>query len=43
MKSETRKVWIEMEKLGWGNEPKDFQLEHFEDVIEATKIALSLK
>jgi hypothetical protein len=43
MKKETRKVWKEMEELGWSNEPKDFHLEYFEDIIEATKQAFSLQ
>lgn len=42
MKKETKKVWKEMEKLGWSNKPKDFHLEYFEDIIEATKQAFSL-
>jgi len=42
MKKDTKKVWQEMEKLGWSNEPKDFHLEYFEDIIESTKQAFSL-
>ena len=26
-----------MKKLGWSNKPKDFHLEYFKDIIEATK------
>lgn len=40
MTEQGKKVWKELENMGWSGEPKDFQLEYFEDIIEATKKAL---
>ena len=37
---EYKKVWKEMENLGWSNIPEGFHLEYFKDIIEATKTAL---
>ena len=37
---EYKKVWKEMESLGWSNIPEGFHLEYFKDIIEATKTAL---
>lgn len=37
---EYKKVWKEMEELGWSNIPEGFHLEYFKDIIEATKTAL---
>jgi hypothetical protein len=42
MTEQGKKVWKELENMGWSNEPKDFHLEYFEDIIEATKKALTL-
>lgn len=42
MTEQGKKVWKELEKMGWSNEPKDFHLEYFEDIIEATKKALTI-
>lgn len=42
MTEQGKKVWKELEKMGWSNEPKDFHLEYFEDIIEATKKVLDL-
>lgn len=36
-----KKVWKKMEEMGWENAPENFHLEHFEDIIEATKEALT--
>lgn len=40
MKEEEKKVWKELENMGWSNEPKDMHLEYFQDIIKATKKAL---
>ncbi len=37
---EYKKVWKEMENLGWSNIPERFHLGYFKDIIEATKTAL---
>ena len=42
MTEQGKKVWKELKNIGWSNEPKDFHLEYFEDIIEATKKALTL-
>jgi hypothetical protein len=42
MTEQGKKVWKELENMGWSNKPKDFHLEYFEDIIEATKKALTL-
>ena len=42
MTEQGKKVWKELESMGWSNEPKDFHLEYFEDIIEATKKALTI-
>ena len=42
MTEQGKKVWKELENMGWSNEPKDFHLEYFEDIIEATKKALTI-
>ena len=43
MTEEAKKVWEVMEnKFGWSNQPKDFHLEYFEDIIKATKQALNI-
>jgi hypothetical protein len=37
MTEEAKKVWQVMEKdFGWSNQPKDFHLEYFEDIVKAT-------
>lgn len=41
MTEDAKKVWEVMEKdFGWSNQPKDFHLEYFEDIVRATKQAL---
>ena len=42
MTEQGQKVWKELEKMGWSNKPKDMHLEYFEDIIEATKKALTI-
>jgi len=43
MTEDAKKVWKIMEEdFGWSNKPKDFHLEYFEDIIKATKKALTL-
>jgi len=42
MTEQGKKVWKELENMEWSNEPKDFHLEYFEDIIEATKKALTI-
>jgi hypothetical protein len=43
MTEDAKKVWQVMENdFGWSNEPKDFHLEYFEDIINATKQALTI-
>lgn len=42
MTEQGKKVWKELEKMGWSNEPEDLHLEYFEDIIEATKKALTI-
>lgn len=42
MTEQGKKVWKELENMGWSNEPKEFHLEYFEDIIEATKKALTI-
>jgi hypothetical protein len=42
MTKDAKKVWKELEKMGWSNQPKDFHLEYFEDIIKATKQALNI-
>jgi hypothetical protein len=42
MTKDGKKVWKELEKMGWSNEPKDLHLEYYEDIITATKKALGL-
>lgn len=42
MTEQGKKVWKELEKMGWSNEPEDLHLEYFEDIIEATKQALTI-
>jgi hypothetical protein len=42
MTEEGKKVWKELENMGWSNEPKDLHLEYFEDIVKATKKALTM-
>jgi hypothetical protein len=42
MTKDGKKVWKELEKMGWSNEPKDLHFEYYEDIITATKKALGL-
>jgi len=43
MTKDGKKVWKLMEtKFGWSNQPKDFHLEYFEDIVKATKQALTI-
>ena len=43
MTEDAKKVWQVMENdFGWSNQPKDFHLEYFEDIIKATKQALTI-
>ena len=43
MAKDAKKVWKVMEsEFGWSNPPKDFHLEYFEDIIKATKKALTI-
>ena len=43
MTKDAKKVWKVMEsEFGWSNPPKDFHLEYFEDIIKATKKALTI-
>ena len=42
MTDQGKKVWKELEKMGWSNEPEDLHLEYFEDIIEATKKVLTI-
>ena len=37
-----KQVWKKMEEMGWGNEPEDFHLEYYENIIECTKQALTI-
>ena len=43
MTEDAKKVWQVMEReFGWSNQPEKFQLEYFEDIIKATKQALTI-
>ena len=43
MTEDAKKVWEVMETdFGWSNQPKDFHLEYFEDIVKATKQALTI-
>lgn len=43
MTEDAKKVWKVMKNnFGWSNQPKDFHLEYFEDIIKATKQVLSI-
>lgn len=43
MTEDAKKVWQVMENdFGWSNEPQDFHLEYFEDIVKATKQALAI-
>ena len=43
MTEDAKKVWKVMETdFGWENQPKDFHLEYFEDIVKATKQALTI-
>ena len=42
MTDQGKKVWKELEKMGWSNEPEDLYLEYFEDIIAATKKVLTI-
>jgi hypothetical protein len=42
MTEQGKKVWKELEDMGWSGIPEDFHLEYFEDIIKATKKALSV-
>lgn len=42
MTEQGKKVWKELENMGWSNEPENMHLEYFEDIVEATKKALTI-
>lgn len=42
MTEDAKKVWEELENMGWRNEPKDYYLTYFEDVVKAAKQALTI-
>jgi len=43
MTEDAKKVWKVMERdFGWSNQPKDFHLEYFEDIVKSTKQALRI-
>ena len=43
MTEDSKKVWKLMEtEFGWSNQPEDFHLEYFEDIVKATKQALTI-
>jgi hypothetical protein len=43
MTEDAKKVWKVMETdFGWMNQPEDFHLEYFEDIVKATKKALTI-
>ena len=42
MTEQGKKVWKELENMGWSGKLENMHLEYFEDIIEATKKVLNI-